>query len=510
MKRYLLTALFALTTIFSFAQDILVITKTDNTKVRIKLENISTLTFASSSDIQTIIGKTSFPTTTSFQIEFETTQSATKAGIRYGLGSIEGSDLTATSLNADNTSWTATAINGIDFNTTYTVQAYAMIEGSEYTSETITVTTPSKFPVADVVDMGLPSGVKWSSFNMGAANPESVGLYLPWGDVTGEAYDVNTYPKLDIKVNNISGTSFDIATAQWGGEWRLPTADEIKELWDNTEREWIDNFVGTMPAVKFIAKNGNSIIIPLAGEMEDLKHIHQNYGFIWASTRDLQSNALPQCFAIVSAQAGNLTAGYAWVGHSVRPVYGQNKNAEIGQEREYVDLGVSSLWAKTNYGAKTETEVGPYLAWGEVQEKSEYGLTNYTYYSGGQYTLSGYLDSEKDIVKKNWGGKWHMPSYSEFYELVNNCDWTPTTKNGVAGYEVRGRGKYSSNSIFLPATGNKAGTYDLDRETGYYWAGEGYYGEPEWAYVLTLSGTNKAISGLEKFKGCAVRPCRDF
>ena len=35
------------------------------------------------------------------------------------------------------------------------------------------------------VDLGLPSGVKWATCNIGAQNPEDVGLYFQWGDTQG-------------------------------------------------------------------------------------------------------------------------------------------------------------------------------------------------------------------------------------------------------------------------------------------------------------------------------------
>ena len=51
--------------------------------------------------------------------------------------------------------------------------------------------------------------------------------------------------------------------------------------------------------------------------------------------------------------------------------------------------------------------------------------------------------------------------------MVVKCDWERTTRNGVAGYEVSGRGDYSSASIFLP--------YSVwMREFGYYWSSVPY------------------------------------
>lgn len=49
----------------------------------------------------------------------------------------------------------------------------------------------------EFVDLGLPSGTKWATTNVGATKPEESGLYFAWGDTQGykvtlgELYDEN-------------------------------------------------------------------------------------------------------------------------------------------------------------------------------------------------------------------------------------------------------------------------------------------------------------------------------
>ena len=57
-----------------------------------------------------------------------------------------------------------------------------------------------------------------------------------------------------------------------------------------------------------------------------------------------------------------------------------------------------------------------------------------------------------------WGGEWRMPTVQELDDLCEKCEWTWTKMNGVNGYVVRGRGDYSSASIFLPCAGSGNGT----------------------------------------------------
>ena len=46
----------------------------------------------------------------------------------------------------------------------------------------------------EYVDLGLPSGLKWATCNVGADSPEEYGDYFAWGEVEPKAtYDWSTY-----------------------------------------------------------------------------------------------------------------------------------------------------------------------------------------------------------------------------------------------------------------------------------------------------------------------------
>ncbi|MGM9745408.1 MAG: hypothetical protein ACI30H_00370 [Paludibacteraceae bacterium] len=46
----------------------------------------------------------------------------------------------------------------------------------------------------EYVDLGLPSGTKWATCNVGATKPEEYGNYYAWGETTPkDYYDWNTY-----------------------------------------------------------------------------------------------------------------------------------------------------------------------------------------------------------------------------------------------------------------------------------------------------------------------------
>ncbi len=56
-------------------------------------------------------------------------------------------------------------------------------------NDKVWIETPQ--PLCGFVDLGLPSGTKWASCNVGAEKPEDFGLYFAWGETEG--YTRNNY-----------------------------------------------------------------------------------------------------------------------------------------------------------------------------------------------------------------------------------------------------------------------------------------------------------------------------
>lgn len=127
----------------------------------------------------------------------------------------------------------------------------------------------------EYVDLGLPSGLKWATCNVGANSPERAGLYFAWGETTGftaeqvtsgvRAFDSASYTASGISTNLTLAQ--DAAYVNLGGTWRMPTKDEYQELLDNCNAVWTDDYNGTGVAGRvFTSKvNGNSVFFPAAG-----------------------------------------------------------------------------------------------------------------------------------------------------------------------------------------------------------------------------------------------------
>ena len=191
----------------------------------------------------------------------------------------------------------------------------------------------------------------------------------------------------------------------------------------------------------------------------------------------------------------------------------------------YVDLGLPSgtLWATMNVGASSPEDYGDYYAWGETTTKSTYKSSTYKYCDGSSSTLTKYctsgsygpvdnlteLELSDDAAYVNWDGEWRMPSEEQFLELINGeyttIEWT--TQNGVNGRLITS--KSNSNSIFLPAAGERYDTsLDNTGSNGCYWSRSLDTNTPTFARSLYVY-PNDVYSGYGgRNYGRSVRPVR--
>ena len=192
--------------------------------------------------------------------------------------------------------FTSNLIN-LTANTTYYVRAYATNEkGTSYGDE-MSFTTEEEDeegcePDGEIaghyyVDLGLPSGVKWATCNVGASSPEDYGDYFAWGETSPKAeYTWENSVTFGEQMSDISGNAqHDAATANWGGSWRMPTNDEMQELVDHCEWEWTE--VNGVNGSRVIGPNGSCIFLPAAGYRDGSSlYLAGYFGYYWSSTPD--------------------------------------------------------------------------------------------------------------------------------------------------------------------------------------------------------------------------------
>lgn len=171
----------------------------------------------------------------------------------------------------------------------------------------------------EYVDLGLPSGTKWATCNIGANNPTDFGYYFAWGETSPKRNYTEGNCLTDGKsIGNISGKpAFDAARAKWGGTWRIPTATEMEELieyctWANTTENGVSGY-------RIISLNGNSIFLPTTGLREGEELVDESiFGNYWSSEPDDDPDgAVCLGFNAVSVEMGESTR---YIGLIIRPV----------------------------------------------------------------------------------------------------------------------------------------------------------------------------------------------
>jgi len=192
-----------------------------------------------------------------------------------------------------------TALQPCEATITVRCQANPMI----YDTCQVTVTGGSSDSGEEVVDLGLPSGLKWRGWNVGASKPEEYGNYYAWAETSPKSsYSSSNYKykatdygdgmivyaKYDPTPIHGDGKTVlepedDAASVNLGNGWRTPTFNEFKELrenctWTWTTRNGVNGMLVTGP-------NGKSIFLPGGGWYTNTTLTGKTtYGSYWTAT----------------------------------------------------------------------------------------------------------------------------------------------------------------------------------------------------------------------------------
>lgn len=157
------------------------------------------------------------------------------------------------------------------------------------------------------VDLGLKSGKKWATCNVGAQSLTEYGHYFSWGETQPKnTYNLDTYKwflfqhkqnKYDCKITKYNRTDKkerleaedDAATVNWGKEWCMPTIADLKELYRSCKWQFVNNFnnSGIAGFIGISKINKNAIFFPAAG-YRCISHVSKEhiYSYIWSSSLD--------------------------------------------------------------------------------------------------------------------------------------------------------------------------------------------------------------------------------
>jgi len=226
-------------------------------------------------------------------------------------------------INGTGTGSFTSNITGLTANTTYYVRAYATnSKGTAYGEERSFRTSANTGTINGYtwVDLGLSSGLKWATCNVGATTPEGYGNYYAWGETSTKTSYVQSNSVTDgQQISDFSGNAtYDAARANWGSTWRMPTKVEVEELVNNCTWTWTtQNGVNGM---RVTGPNGNSIFLPAAGYRFGSWHYRVGEFGNYLSSTPYESGT--DRVYDYDFDSGNLSVNWdvRYNGHTIRPV----------------------------------------------------------------------------------------------------------------------------------------------------------------------------------------------
>ena len=236
-----------------------------------------------------------------------------------------------------------------------------------------------------MIDLGLPSGTKWSCCNVGADKPEDYGGYFSWGETEEKSnYSWGSYIHCDGTEqachdigSDIAGTIYDVAHVKWGNAWQMPTVDQHLELMRTCEKE-LTYYKGVW-GCKYTGSNGNILFLPAAGS-------RNNYSVDDANSNEVGMGTTANYWASSAYPEKGQYAYYMWFnnstitwaggfrndGYSVRPVSAPSSSTD---NIDFADSKVKAIcvenWDTNGDGELSYEEAAAVTDLGEVFEGNE-------------------------------------------------------------------------------------------------------------------------------------------
>lgn len=288
------------------------------------------------------------------------------------------------------------------------------------------------------IDLGLPSGVRWSPINLGtetstymdedaiASLGNVLGKRLAWGELfEKDTYNYASYindPYLENGSSklpaDIAETVYDPARQYWGGHWTLPSSADIQEFIDNTEILSTENVASSelgkdICKITFRSKRNGKKITMLTNGYATNATVSQNLNLYYMSS-SLAGYAY--CGIFNNNPSPKVTTTYRYVGLNVRPVLKERYIYTYDNKKDIivrhinvlaVDLGITKtvenvtyklLWSPFNYGVESKVDLETYngapiddrifianctnqpgmrLAWGDTEEREYFNTNEY-------------------------------------------------------------------------------------------------------------------------------------
>lgn len=287
------------------------------------------------------------------------------------------------------------------------------------------------------VDLGFPSGIRWSPINLGtetatymdeaaiAGIGHVLGKRLAWGELFEKAtYNYDTYINdpynggTSLLPSDLTGTVYDPVCQYWGGHWTLPSADDLQEFIDNMEEVrsepvYSDELGQNINKITFRSKiNGKELTLLTNGYAVNATVSNTAYLHYMSATR----SGTAYCISLNNNPSLRRFNNYRYVGYNIRPVLKELYTYSDADKKDIivqhinelaVDFGIRKtvdgvtyklLWSPFNYGAEAKVNLQTYnrtpidenafiekchaspgmrLAWGDIEERAYFNTTEY-------------------------------------------------------------------------------------------------------------------------------------
>lgn len=193
------------------------------------------------------------------------------------------------------------------------------------------------------VDLGLSSGILWATCNIGASSPSEIGDYFAWGEREAkDVYGWDTYKLCRGSYNSIFkytetdgkkvlDSQDDVAKSMLGGEWRIPTKEDMEELVEECEWKWTS--LNGQLGWKVIGSNNNYIFLPASGAASSYRIAGVNeLGRYWTATRDESNYSAYNLRFKDGTDTIVVVDDTRFYGRTIRPVIGQPVKRIVKEE----------------------------------------------------------------------------------------------------------------------------------------------------------------------------------
>lgn len=209
----------------------------------------------------------------------------------------------------------------LDCTKTYYYQFFYVLDNEYRLSE-------SRSFIPGCIDLG--EGLRFAVCNLGASDKYAYGGYYAWGETSPKtAFTLDNYVGNTTCVAGNLHPSYDAASVQFGGKWRMPSADELRKLCDQDLFDWSTDAGCFKLTSKISGYEGRSIFLPKGGMVNDILdpsgtgNMGKGNSVSYMSTGHSLLGANDCCYLLFYSGSGPIVkTDYAYYGYSVRPILG--------------------------------------------------------------------------------------------------------------------------------------------------------------------------------------------